>query len=54
MHSHAYSGNPLLGTQLHLQFKKYLREEDVINKAQIRAKYLNNKLKEKLPEYKNI
>ena len=33
---------------------KILREDDIINKAQIRAQYLNNKLREKLENHKNI
>ena len=53
MHSHTYSGNPL-GCSAALAVQKILREDDIINKAQIRAKYLNNKLKEKLINHNNI
>ena len=53
MHSHTYSGNPL-GCSAALAVQKVLREDDIINKAQVRAKYLNNKLKEKLLDHKNI
>ena len=53
MHSHTYSGNPL-GCSAALAVQKILREDDIINKAQVRAKYLNNKLKEKLLDHPNI
>lgn len=53
MHSHTYSGNPL-GCSVALAVQKILREDDIINKAQIRAQYLNNKLREKLENHKNI
>ena len=53
MHSHTYSGNPL-GCSAALAVQKVLREDDCLNKAQIRAKYLNNKLKEKLLNHTNI
>ncbi|WP_288695227.1 adenosylmethionine--8-amino-7-oxononanoate transaminase [uncultured Brachyspira sp.] len=53
MHSHTYSGNPL-GCSAALAVQKVLREDDIINKAQVRAKYLNNKLKEKLLNHHNI
>ncbi|WP_295158809.1 adenosylmethionine--8-amino-7-oxononanoate transaminase [uncultured Brachyspira sp.] len=53
MHSHTYSGNPL-GCSAALSVQRILKEDDIINKANIRAKYLNNKLKEKLDNHKNI
>ena len=53
MHSHTYSGNPL-GCSAALAVQKVLREDDIMNKAQVRVKYLNNKLKEKLLDHKNI
>ncbi|EKV58018.1 adenosylmethionine--8-amino-7-oxononanoate transaminase [Brachyspira hampsonii] len=53
MHSHTYSGNPL-GCSAALAVQKVLREDDILNKAQIMAKYLNNKLKEKLLNHPNI
>lgn len=53
MHSHTYSGNPL-GCSCALAVQKILREENILEKAQITAKYLNKKLLEKLENHKNV
>ncbi len=53
MHSHTYSGNPL-GCSAALAVQKILREEAILEKAKLRADYLNNKLKDALLEHRNI
>ncbi len=53
MHSHTYSGNPL-GCSAALAVQKILREEDIINKASITAKYLNDKLNEAFDGHINV
>ncbi|OPJ65614.1 adenosylmethionine--8-amino-7-oxononanoate transaminase [Clostridium chromiireducens] len=53
MHSHTYSGNPL-GCSAALAVQKILREEAILEKANVRADYLNNKLKDALLEHQNI
>lgn len=53
MHSHTYSGNPL-GCSAALAVQKILREEAVLEKAKLRADYLNRKLKDALMEHSHI
>lgn len=53
MHSHTYSGNPL-GCSAALAVQKILREEDIINKASITAKYLKDKLNEAFDGHINV
>ncbi|WP_035283643.1 MULTISPECIES: adenosylmethionine--8-amino-7-oxononanoate transaminase [unclassified Clostridium] len=53
MHSHTYSGNPL-GCSAALAVQKILKEEAILEKAKLRANYLNNKLKDALLEYPHI
>lgn len=49
MHSHTYSGNPL-GCSAALAVQKILKEEAILEKAKIRADYLNNKLNNALAD----
>ncbi|MGN0613567.1 MAG: adenosylmethionine--8-amino-7-oxononanoate transaminase [Porcipelethomonas sp.] len=51
MHSHTYSGNPL-GCACALAVQKIFREENILEKAQEKAVYLHNRLKEELGNYK--
>jgi len=53
MHSHTYSGNPL-GCACALAVQKVLRRDSIIEKAQVRAEYLNRKLNERLGGHKNM
>ena len=53
MHSHTYSGNPL-GCSAALAVQKVLREQNILEKAKVRAKYLNDKLKNALLENPHI
>lgn len=53
MHSHTYSGNPL-GCSAALAVQKILREDHILEKAAVRAEYLNNKLKEALLDHPHI
>lgn len=53
MHSHTYSGNPL-GCACALAVQKLFREENILENAQKRAVYLNNKLNERLGDYKHM
>lgn len=53
MHSHTYSGNPL-GCSAALAVQKILREDHILENAEIRAKYLNNKLNEILLNHPHI
>ncbi|WP_182187593.1 adenosylmethionine--8-amino-7-oxononanoate transaminase [Pectinatus frisingensis] len=53
MHSHTYSGNPL-GCSAALAVQKILREDKILEKAQPMAKYLNNKIRERIAEHKNV
>ncbi len=52
MHSHTYSGNPL-GCACALAVQKIFREDKILENAQQRAVYLNNKLTERLGNYKH-
>ena len=53
MHSHTYSGNPL-GCSAALAVQKILREDSILENAEIRARYLNNKLNQTLFEHPHI
>ena len=53
MHSHTYSGNPL-GCSAALAVLKILREEDILKKANVQAKYLNKELKTALSSCKYV
>ena len=53
MHSHTYSGNPL-GCSAALAVQHILRNGKILEKAQITAEYLTNKLFEKLGSHKNV
>lgn len=53
MHSHTYSGNPL-GCSAALAVQKVLREEAILEKAKLRADYLNNKLNDALMDHPHI
>lgn len=50
MHSHTYSGNPL-GCSAALAVQKVLKEDNVLEKAAIRGKYLHQKLWENLMDH---
>lgn len=52
MHSHTYSGNPL-GCACALAVQKIFREDSILENARERAVYLNNKLTERLGDYKH-
>ena len=53
MHSHTYSGNPL-GCSAGLAVQKILREDNILEKAAVRAEYLNRRLNEELGDYIHI
>ncbi len=53
MHSHTYSGNPL-GCSAALAVQKVLKEDNVLEKAAIRGKYLHQKLWENLMDHPNV
>lgn len=53
MHSHTYSGNPL-GCSAALAVLKILRDDHILEKANKRAKYLNEKLNKALLGHKNV
>lgn len=53
MHSHTYSGNPL-GCSAALAVLKVLDDENIIEKAQNMAPYLNKRLKETFADHKNV
>jgi adenosylmethionine-8-amino-7-oxononanoate aminotransferase len=53
MHSHTYSGNPL-GCSAALAVMKILREENILNKANIQAEYLHKKLCSALIDHPNV
>ncbi|MGN0680122.1 MAG: adenosylmethionine--8-amino-7-oxononanoate transaminase [Oscillospiraceae bacterium] len=52
MHSHTYSGNPL-GCACALAVQRIFREDNILENAAKRAVYLNNKLNERLGDYKH-
>lgn len=53
MHSHTYSGNPL-GCAAARAVQKILREEKILEKAEVRAQYLHNKLQEALSDHQSV
>ncbi len=53
MHSHTYSGNPL-GCSAALAVQKILREEHILENAELRAKYLGDKLNGALSDHPHI
>ena len=53
MHSHTYSGNPL-GCSASLAVLKQLREEDILEKANLQAQYLHKQLCKNLLEHPNV
>lgn len=53
MHSHTYSGNPL-GCSAALGVFKVLKEQNILENAQITAKYLNEKLIQTFGNHKNV
>lgn len=53
MHSHTYSGNPLACSAA-LAVQKILKEQNIIEKAQVRAKYLREKLQQTLGAHPNV
>lgn len=53
MHSHTYSGNPLACSAA-VEVLNILKEEKIIEKANERAPYFNNLIKEKLAGHKNV
>ena len=53
MHSHTYAGNPLACSAA-VEVLKILREENIIDKANSRAKYFNQIIKEKFLPLKNV
>ena len=53
MHSHTYAGNPLACSAA-VEVLKILKEENIIEKANARAKYFNEIIKEKFLALKNV
>jgi len=53
MHSHTYSGNPL-GCSAALAVQKIFREDQILEKAVVRAEYLHNALNEALLDHPHI
>ena len=53
MHSHTYSGNPL-GCASALAVQKILQNDNIIQKSNETAKYLNNALKDRFLNHKNV
>ncbi len=53
MHSHTYSGNAL-GCSAALAVQKILREDNILEKAATRAKYLRERLQEALLGHRNV
>lgn len=53
MHSHTYSGNAL-GCSAALAVQEIMREDNILEKAEIRAKYLHDRLQEALLEHPNV
>ena len=53
MHSHTYSGNPLACSAA-IEVLKILEEEQTISKANNKASYFNNIIKEKFLEFENV
>ncbi len=53
MHSHTYSGNPL-GCAAALGVLQVLENENILEKAQVTAKYLSDKMQKTFVEHKNV
>lgn len=53
MHSHTYSGNPL-GCAAALGVLKVLKEENILETAQINAMYLNKRMHEEFEQHENV
>ena len=53
MHSHTYAGNPLACSAA-VEVLKILKDENIIEKAQLRAKYFNQIIREKFLPLKNV
>ena len=53
MHSHTYAGNPLACSAA-VEVLKILKDEEIIEKAQIRARYFNQIIREKFLPLKNV
>lgn len=53
MHSHTYSGNPL-GCSAALAVQKILREDQILEKAALRAEYLHKKLISAIGDHPNV
>lgn len=53
MHSHTYAGNPLACSAA-VEVLKILKDEKIIENAQVRAKYFNKIIKEKFLPLKNV
>ncbi|SHI88529.1 aspartate aminotransferase family protein [Desulfosporosinus lacus] len=53
MHSHTYSGNPL-GCSAALAVQKIFKEDQILEKAVVRAEYLHNALNEALLDHPHI
>lgn len=53
MHSHTYSGNPLACSAA-IEVLKILKDEQIIEKANKRAVYFNNVVKEKFLPLENV
>lgn len=53
MHSHTYSGNPL-GCACALAVQNIFRRDSILERAAVRAEYLNRKLTERLGDYKHM
>lgn len=53
MHSHTYSGNPL-GCACALAVQKIFKEDNILQNAQVNAKYLHNELLKRLENHKNV
>lgn len=53
MHSHTYAGNPL-GCAAGIEVLNILKDENIIKKANIKAEYFNNRIKEKFLNLDNV
>ena len=53
MHSHTYAGNPLACSAA-VEVLKILKDEKIIEKANVRAKYFNKIIKEKFSSLENV
>ena len=53
MHSHTYAGNPLACSAA-VEVLKILKEENIIEKANLKAKYFNEIIRDKILSHKNV